>query len=97
MIILKKAKLNYTKQGYSYIKCTKEDCFNWGGMAICDNCNKLMKEEIFLIFVLGRALCRKCFDEWTDNATRYEEDLQLQNQSHLKWYKAYGFDVYEEE
>ena len=94
---MKKAKLNYTKQGYSYIKCTKEDCFNWGGAAICDNCDELMEEEIYLIFILGRALCKNCFEEWAENATRYEEDLQLQNQNHLRWYKAHGFDVYEEE
>lgn len=94
---MKQAKLNYTKQGYSYIKCTKEDCFNWGGAAICDNCDELMEEEIYLIFILGRALCKNCFEEWAENTTRYEEDLQLQNQNHLKWYKAHGFDVYEEE
>ena len=94
---MKEAKLNYTKQGYSYIKCSKEDCFNWGGASICDNCDELMEEEIYLIFILGRALCKNCFEEWSENATKYEEDLQLQNQNHLMWYKAHGFDVYEEE
>ena len=93
---MKKAKLNYTKQGYSYIKCTREDCFNWGGGSICDNCGNPM-EEMYLIFILGRALCQDCFDEWIERSTRYEEDLQLQRQNHLRWYKAHGFDVYEEE
>ena len=41
---MKKAKLKYTKQGYSYITCTKQDCFNWGGMAICDNCSAEMED-----------------------------------------------------
>lgn len=74
---MKVAKLNYTKQGYSYVKCTKEDCLNWGGMAICDNCSELMEDEIYLIFILGRALCKKCFDEWLEHSKTYEEDLKL--------------------
>ena len=27
---MKNKTLEYTKQGYSYIKCNTEDCFNWG-------------------------------------------------------------------
>ena len=61
---MKKVKLNYTDKGYSYIKCTKEDCFNWGGMAICDDCNKPIMEDVYLVFVLGRAYCKKCFEAW---------------------------------
>lgn len=33
---MKIKQLYYTDKGYSYIKCTKEECFSWGGMAICD-------------------------------------------------------------
>lgn len=90
---MKKVKLNYTKQGYSYVKCTREDCLNWGGMAICDNCSKPMAEEIYMIFILGRALCKECFEEWEKDARRYEEDLKLQKLRHIAWYKAYGFEV----
>ena len=93
---MKVAKLNYTKQGYSYVKCTREDCLNWGGMAICDNCSELMEDEIYLIFILGRALCKKCFGEWLEHSKRYEEDLKIQEENHLRWYKAHGFNVYEE-
>lgn len=92
---MKKVKLNYTNNGYSYIKCTKDDCFNWGGMAICDNCNKTMMEEIYLVFVLGRALCKECFGEWIKDSRKYEEDLYLQRKNHLAWYKVYGFDIEE--
>lgn len=93
---MKKAKLNYTNKGYSYIKCTKEDCFNWGGAAICDNCGEFIEDEVYLIFVLGQAFCKKCFDDWIKHSRRYEEDLQLQKENHLRWYKAHGFDVCEE-
>lgn len=84
-------KLQYTDKGYSYVKCTKEDCFNWGGMAICDSCGKLMNEEVYLIYVLGQAFCTKCFKEWIKNSKRYEEDLRLQEQNQERWYQAHGF------
>ena len=92
---MKKAKLNYTKNGYSYIICSKQDCYDWGGLAICDDCNEIMQEKVYLIFILGRAMCKKCFEEWTERSHKYEEDLQLQKERHLRWYKAYGFEVEE--
>jgi len=91
---MKKVKLNYTKQGYSYIKATKENCYNWGGMAVCDSCNEEM-EDMYLIFILGQALCEKCFKEWIEHSQRYEEDLYLQRQNQVNWYRRYGFEVEE--
>ena len=94
---MKNAKLNYTPQGYSYIKCTPEDCSNWGGKCICDNCNEKMNGEIYLIFILSRALCKKCFDEWISHSTRYTDGFDVNNDKNLKinqlpkgciiWYK----------
>lgn len=88
---MKIAKLEYTKQGYSYVKCTKEECFNWGGMAICDSCREFMEEDVHLIFILGQAFCPKCFDKWINRAKRYKEDLYLQERNQERWYMAYGF------
>lgn len=90
---MKEAKLNYTPQGYSYIKCTPEDCYNWGGKCICDDCNEKMNEEVYLIFILGRAYCKKCFDEWVNRSKKYSEDLKLQEERQVEFYNAYGFDV----
>ena len=44
---MKNKKLEYTKHGYSYLKCKNKDCFEWGGMAICDYCGKFMKDDVF--------------------------------------------------
>ena len=92
---MKKVKLNYTKQGYSYVKCQKIYCLQWGGLAICDDCCKTMQDDVYLIFVLGRAYCPECLKEWKDRAKRYTEDLQLQEERQKQWYRAYGFDVEE--
>lgn len=90
---MKIRELNYTKQGYSYLKCTAQDCYEWGGAAICDDCGEHMTEEVYLVYILARAYCPKCFDDWIKRATRYEDDLQLQKQNHERWYKAYGFNT----
>ncbi len=90
---MKKAQLNYTPQGYSYIKCTPTDCYNWGGKCICDDCNEIMTGSIYLIFILGRAFCEKCFNKWLEHSNKYIEDLVLQNEKHIEFYNAYGFDV----
>ena len=90
---MKNVKLNYTPQGYSYIKCTPEDCYEWGGKCICDDCNEKMTEEIYLIFILGRAYCKKCFDEWVSHSKKYTEDLKLQEERQMEFYNAYGFNV----
>lgn len=90
---MKQAKLNYTPQGYSYIKCTPEDCYNWGGKCICDDCNEKMNEEVYLIFILGRAFCKKCFDEWVNHSSKYIQDLKLQEERQIEFYNAYGFEV----
>lgn len=88
---MKTKKLYYTKQGYSYLKCTAQDCYEWGGAAICDDCGETMTEDVYLIYILARAYCPKCFEDWQKRSTRYEEDLKLQRQNHERWYKAYGF------
>lgn len=92
---MKKAKLNYTRNGYSYIKCTAQDCLDWGGMAMCDNCNEKMSKdkEIYLVFVLSRVLCEECFEEWEKRSKKYESDLILQKDRQLNWYRRYGFNV----
>lgn len=88
---MKSRELLYTKQGYSYIKCTEQDCYEWGGAAICDDCGKHMAGDVYLIYILARAYCPECFEDWIRHSKRYESDLKLQEQNHKRWYKAYGF------
>lgn len=90
---MKLKKLNYTRQGYSYLNCTPKDCYEWGGAAICDSCGKNMTENVYLIYILGQAFCPDCFEDWANNATRYTEDLKLQEQNQERWYKYHGFNT----
>ncbi len=90
---MKVKKVMYTKQGYSYIKCKREDCLDWGGLAKCDSCNEDMIDNVFLIYILGQAFCQECFEKWEQRAKRYTEDIKLQEENDERWYRAYGFKV----
>ena len=90
---MKIKKLEYTEHGYSYLKCKQKDCFDWGGFAICDYCGEVMTDDVYLIFILGSAYCPKCFNDWIKRTTRYEDDIQLQEQNQERWYKFHGFNI----
>lgn len=65
------------------------------GAAICDYCGKKMHNTVYLIYILGMAYCPQCFNEWQKNSHRYEDDIKLQNENHINWYKNHKFDVIE--
>ena len=88
-----KKEIKYTNKGYSYVECTREDCFLWGGMCVCDDCSHKIEDTVYLIFVLGRAYCKNCFEDWLKHSKGYKEDLQLQSERHIAYYKAHGLEV----
>lgn len=84
--------IKYTPQGFSYVDVTIDECLKWGGLGICDCCNKGAFKELKLIWILHDTYCEKCFNEWLERAKKYtkkdiEEDLYLQESNHLKWYQ----------
>ncbi len=90
-----KKKIKYIKQGYSYIECTEEECYNWGGTCTCDFCGEKMTGTIYLIAILKQAMCEKCFRQWQERAKVFKEDLSIQDLTHKNFYSAYGFEVEE--
>lgn len=85
-----KNRIEYTQEGYSYIKVSRQECFDWGGYAVCDHCGEDFLEGR-LVFVLASCVCPQCFKEFDDRHTKYEEDLKLQEESHEPWY-SYHLD-----
>lgn len=56
-----------------------------GGFGICDLCSTQHKTG-FYIAVLNSWYCPKCYDEFTQRATRYTEDTKIEdtNFNHCK-------------
>lgn len=84
-------KIKYTPQGFSYIDVTIENCINWGGLGICNDCGAICS-ELKLIWALRDTYCNKCFDEWLERSKNYskediEYDLKLQREQDKKWYE----------
>lgn len=77
-----------TKQGYMYVEVTNQDCINWGGLGICDNCGKSF-DKGYLVFVLSSCICEECFNDWINVAKGYEEDLYFQSLHAESWFKNY--------
>ena len=88
-----KKEIKYTDKGYSYVECTREECYSWGGMCVCDDCDHDINNVVYLVFMLGRAYCKKCFENWVKHSKIYPEDLQLQSERHIAYYKAHGLEV----
>ncbi|MGM9543568.1 MAG: hypothetical protein ACI3T9_01160 [Romboutsia timonensis] len=83
--------IKYTPQGFSYVDVNLIDVISWGGLGICNGCNKGPFENMKLIFVLGDTYCEECFNEWLERAKHYnkediESDLKYQKAHHINWY-----------
>ena len=85
--------VKYTPQGFSYIDVGIFEVINWGGMGICNSCGKGPFRNLKLVWVLTDTYCEQCFNEWLERTKNFpkheiEEDLALQKDRDIKWYKA---------
>lgn len=62
-----------SKCGHIAYSVTAKELGKIGGLGICDYCNQF-DEEGFLIPVLNRFYCRKCYPGWEERAEYYAED-----------------------
>jgi hypothetical protein len=65
------------KVGYVVYEATAEDIKKIGGFGICDSCNE-HSQNGYLIPVMNRWFCPKCYEEWNSRARMYPEDLSIE-------------------
>lgn len=65
--------IQITDKGFKVLDVTAEHVLAWGGLGICDSCNKGTTPGKY-IGVLNSYYCPKCYDEWHKHATNYPED-----------------------
>ena len=73
-----------TTKSIPCIKMTPEDCFSFGGLCICDLCNKLVGSGDFLYMspLLGqKALCYDCFEHHKSFGKYYYQEEQFYSYS----------------
>ena len=67
--------------GWTIYKVNRDEIFSWGGACICDYCNEDTTDESYLIPVLAKCYCKKCFDRWEQRCKFYKEDLPYETSS----------------
>ena len=83
--------IKYTPQGFSYVDITIQQCFDWGGMGICNGCGEVHK-NLKLVYVLADTYCEDCFNNFLERSKTMskediEYDLDIQKDNDIKWYK----------
>ncbi len=54
-----------------------------GGIGICDFCNGTGLEGYY-VAVLNEWLCPECYEDWLKKATRYEEDVLIEEKRYQR-------------
>lgn len=86
-------RIQYTDRGFSYIEVTPQEIFNWGGICICNSCDKqILDDNMYLSFVLADTYCKDCWKKILRRQKRFSQedvdyDLALQKENDVKWYK----------
>lgn len=79
---MEKPKIHITKKGFKILDVTIEHCLGWGGIGICDSCDKGVTRGKY-IAVLNSYYCEDCFNDWHKGARNYPEDAGYE-QAHLE-------------
>lgn len=72
-------------KGFKVIEASGEEIINIGGLGICDHCGS-MSTNGFYVAVLNRWFCPACFYGWYETATRYAEDIPIEER-HFEAYR----------
>ena len=76
-----------TSEGFLVLKVSNYELAKATGTqyAICDNCC-FDDEYGYYVAVLNRWLCPLCYAKWKKHATRYSEDVPVEERNY-QWYK----------
>lgn len=67
------AKVVENGKGFKVIEVSLIETTQWGGLGICDNCNKPSFKGYY-VAVLNQMFCEDCYKEWCKRAVYYPED-----------------------
>lgn len=87
------AKIKENKKGFLVLELTRQELLDkWascGSLGVCDLC--LDKPETgYYVAVLNQWLCPLCYEKWINNATRYAEDIPIEERNFNFWCDSYN-------
>lgn len=86
------AKIVNNDKGFRVISLSKEEAasINFGvdgsGACICMHCGRFIDKDIYYIAVLNDTMDKECYDKWYEGATRYTEDIPIEERN-FNYYK----------
>lgn len=90
------AKIVNNDKGFKVISLSIEDAASLGfgpyglGACACMHCNNIIKGDIYYIAVLNDVMDKECYDEWYKGATRYTEDIPIENRNFNHYKEVLG-------
>lgn len=90
------AKIVNNDKGFKVISLSIEDAASLGfglygsGACVCMHCNNIIKGDIYYIAVLNDVMDKECYDEWYKGATRYTEDIPIENRNFNHYKEVLG-------
>lgn len=76
------AEIVKNKKGFKVLKMDLVEINQIGGFGICDFCNSASTTGYY-IAVLNQWYCPKCYQEWYNRATYYQEDAAVENRNFI--------------
>ncbi len=78
-----------TKLGHVVFELTRQEMKLIGSPGVCDTC--LEKPQVgYLVVVLNRWLCPKCYKEWKTTAKYYPGDRKIEKINEQFYNRIYG-------
>lgn len=77
--------------GYIAYEVSVAEAFLLGGIGICDGCNEYVLQG-YLVPVLNRLLCKKCFEKWESEAVYYPDDIWFEKRKIEYFESVIGLD-----
>ena len=90
------AKIVNNDKGFKVISLSIEDAASLGfgpyglGACVCMHCNNIIKGDIYYIAVLNDVMDKECYDRWYKGATRYTEDIPIENRNFNHYKEVLG-------
>lgn len=90
------AKIVNNDKGFKVISLSIEDAASLGfgpyglGACVCMHCNNIIKGDIYYIAVLNDVMDKECYDRWYKGATRYTEDIPIEDRNFNHYKEALG-------
>lgn len=81
------------EKGFLVLEVTRSELVGalseYGCIGICDMCC-VSPEVGFYVAVLNQWLCKECYNEWMQRATRYQEDIPYEERNYETYKRLFS-------